>query len=75
MVAFLRIRLTGYYRLVDLERLKRSTRREEEEARVSQEENYLLGFFHDPPVLGFVMKYKDPNKQYKSAELSNEQIN
>ena len=74
MVVFLRIRFTtGCYRLVDLERLKRSTRREEEEARVSQEENYLLGFFH-VPHLGFVMKYKDPNKQYKSAELSNEQI-
>ena len=49
------------FRLVDLERLKRSTRREEEEARVSWEQNYLLGFFHVPRLLGFVMKYKDQN--------------
>ena len=40
VVVILRIRLrTGYYRLVDLERLKRSTRREEEEARVSRNRN------------------------------------
>ena len=43
VVVILRIRLrTGYYRLVDLERLKRSTRREEEEARVSREQNYFM---------------------------------
>ena len=30
--------------------------------------------FHVPPLLGFVMKYKDQNKQYKSAELSNDKI-
>ena len=31
--------------------------------------------FHVPPLLGFVMKCKDQNEQYKSTELSNDQIN